>query len=305
MVLYLLGLTAHAASKQGVPAFKITAPNGETSLLLGSMHIPYAGLRQPSTSILQGAKHLVIEHTNTNELPLPTPNLANTLEPEVFSNLINTGKLSRANWAKALTNSQVGYLKNNVKCSLSITTDAEASDYLDILLGLKSPRQISDIAMYPCSKFQQKSRDDIFLQAAIDYGVPIVGLETLAAIENQRNAIPDSIYEKILYETLTERTSQNLSKVVDAFNQGDFLQVKTISLDGYQLPSDRALFEKIMVTDRNHLWMPELCRYLDIGQAVVVVGAAHLPDSEGIISLLKKVGYAVEPVNLPTDHTQQ
>jgi uncharacterized protein YbaP (TraB family) len=61
-----------------------------------------------------------------------------------------------------------------------------------------------------------------------------------------------------------------------------------------------------MVNDRNIAWIPVMRpvmrHYLDEGNAVVVVGAAHLPGQSGLIHLLEKSGYAVERISLPADH---
>jgi hypothetical protein len=42
-----------------------------------------------------------------------------------------------------------------------------------------------------------------------------------------------------------------------------------------------------------------LLGYLDDGDAIVNVGAAHIGGMKGLVSLLKARGYKVEPVLLP------
>ena len=62
----------------GVPALKVTAPNGATSILIGSLHVAADGLKQPSGAVMQGAKHYVIEH-----LPGPFADRFIEVAPEV------------------------------------------------------------------------------------------------------------------------------------------------------------------------------------------------------------------------------
>ena len=54
-----------------------------------------------------------------------------------------------------------------------------------------------------------------------------------------------------------------------------------------------------MIRGRNALWMPRLEQYLQGGDAVVLVGAGHLAGPDGLIALLRRDGYAVQPVLLP------
>lgn len=68
LVRYLAGLVGGlllqacaVAQQTGVPALKVTALNGATSVLIGSLHVAADGLVQPSPSLLQGAKRYVIE----------------------------------------------------------------------------------------------------------------------------------------------------------------------------------------------------------------------------------------------------
>jgi hypothetical protein len=52
---------AQPSVTEGVPALKVTAPNGASSVLIGSLHIPSDGLRQPAASVMDGAKRYVVE----------------------------------------------------------------------------------------------------------------------------------------------------------------------------------------------------------------------------------------------------
>lgn len=53
LTLSLLAPGARAAG--GVPAFEIAAPNGRTSVLIGTIHVPYFALRQSGPRVFEGA----------------------------------------------------------------------------------------------------------------------------------------------------------------------------------------------------------------------------------------------------------
>ena len=75
-----------------------------------------------------------------------------------------------------------------------------------------------------------------------------------------------------------------------AMNRGDFDEVEQHAADDIEDAADRALFKRIMLTERNVAWLPKLRAELDQGQAVVAVGAAHLAGDKGILALLAQQG---------------
>lgn len=130
--------------------------------------------------------------------------------------------------------------------------------------------------------------------------MPSATLETQTAVDKQRKAVPNYIYEEQLRTAFTEQALQGYPKMVDALNGGNYDAVAEIGNSGYRNQTDAAIFNKIMVEDRNLAWMPVLKRYLSEGNAVVLVGAAHLPGKQGLIALLKSAGYRVEPTVHPS-----
>ncbi|NUA26637.1 TraB/GumN family protein [Cupriavidus basilensis] len=287
-ILFLVHAAMAAAPDAGVPALAVRAPNGATNLLIGTLHVPYEGLRQPAPSILDGAKHLVIESATTQG---PQPAADVEVAPEVMA-----GKAARAAWAEGLSDGQVAGLRRNLDCHPPMS-----ANLVDLLLVLKSPRAAAAFAYARCGQPGQDSRDDLLAAAARIRGVPTVTLETQVAVERQRKAVPDRIYARQLQHAFTADTMRAFEQVVAALNRGDYASVLDLAVGHDMPPSDALLFRRLMVSERNRAWMPPLRRYLDEGGAVVLVGAAHLPGPDGLLSLLQAAGYAVEPVVVPED----
>ena len=170
---------------------------------------------------------------------------------------------------------------------------------VDVLLSLRSPMMAAVLIYAPCREPNQLSRDEILNSAAAGYGVPTETLETQIVAQKRRDAVPDRLYEEALHAALGGKAQQSLRTIANALNRGDFAAVARVVDSGYRDPADAALFNKIMVQERNSAWMPALRQYLDEGHAVVVVGAAHLPGAAGLVSLLEDAGYRVAPVELP------
>ena len=52
-----------------------------------------------------------------------------------------------------------------------------------------------------------------------------------------------------------------------------------------------------LIYERNANWVEELKKITPSTSVLVAVGAGHLPGEKGVISLLKKEGFTVVPVN--------
>ncbi|OAS90028.1 hypothetical protein A6I77_23285 [Achromobacter xylosoxidans] len=107
------------------------------------------------------------------------------------------------------------------------------------------------------------------------------------------------MYETQLAEAFEPDVEARFRLVVDALNRGDYDTVLSASQGTPRFAEDAAVFKRLMLTERNAEWVTPLRRYLDEGDAVVVVGAAHLPGTDGVVALLRGHGYRVEPILLP------
>jgi len=262
------------------------------------MHVPFDGLRQPSPAILQGRKRFVIEHSSTEGPQPPTQKLEDAFAPIALEKLRTTSKLGRAPWATSLTEGEIAVLQQNGSC-LKPQVD---SMLIEVVLAMKSAETACNLAYWRCGKAGQLSRDEILGRAATAYGVPTSILDTQTAVDKQRKAVPNRIYEEQLHASFTEQSRQAYPKAVGALNGGNYDAIAGILNSSYRNSSDAALVNKIMVEDRNLAWMPALKRYFNEGNAVVLVGAAHLPGKQGLIALLKNSGYRVEPTVLPPEN---
>ncbi|MGA4079920.1 TraB/GumN family protein [Ralstonia nicotianae] len=289
-----------AEAKEGVPALRVTAPDGAISLLVPSMHIPYAGLHQPQPSVLRGKARLVIESSTTQGPQPPPADPRDILDPNALASLATQRKLERARWAKSLSDRDVATLRRIGKCLRPSVNE----QVIDFMLAMKSAAGAVSIASARCGGSGQLSRDEIFAQAAAKYGVPVDTLETQVAVEAQRKAVPERIYEEQLRMALAPQAEREYVAMVTALNRGDYATVLNLANSGYADPADAATFYRIMVEERNRAWMAPLQRYLDEGNAVVLVGAGHLPGSAGLIRLLQQTGYRLEPTTLPADPAQ-
>jgi uncharacterized protein YbaP (TraB family) len=78
-----------------------------------------------------------------------------------------------------------------------------------------------------------------------------------------------------------------LDGIRDAMNRGDYEALREQVDLSFGSAEVAATMNRIMVDERNAAWMPKLRHYRDEGQAVILVGAMHLPGPHGLISRLR------------------
>ena len=136
--------------------------------------------------------------------------------------------------------------------------------------------------------------DKHFYDLAKAAGKPVEGLETISFQIAQFDGMTNQEQERLLAETLNELDTQQVevTKLADAWKAGDVATVERIVLQ--DLKSDTRLYQRMLV-DRNRNWLPKIETIAAKGgRPFIVVGAAHLVGSDGLIAMLRGRGYAVE-----------
>jgi len=279
------------AANVGVPAYQVRTVDGKHSILIGSLHVPYPGLRQPSPGVLDTARVLVIEHTTADEKPDVT------FAPEVLAGFAE-GRDVRAEWARFITDAHMAAIRERLACNPATAVDVST---LELFLKLRSARMMSMMAAVPCDAMRGSSRDTILETAAAARHLPINALETQAEVAERRRALGNDVYVGALKAALDSDLDAAYRRLVDAFNEGDFDAIAAMSALSFGSKENGRLVQRLLVRDRNRAWMPGLRGAIDTGDAVIVVGAAHLPGPDGLVAMLRQAGYRVTPTILAAD----
>ena len=125
---------------------------------------------------------------------------------------------------------------------------------------------------------------------------PVYGLERIEDQLKLLNTIPLKKQAKMLVEALQEgdnSKNNELDELIKYYNARD--------LDGLYKYSqtdtmDFENFSQDFVTKRNYVMASGIQHIMKTGTVFVAVGALHLAGTEGIINILKKRGYNVQPV---------
>jgi hypothetical protein len=128
-----------------------------------------------------------------------------------------------------------------------------------------------------------------------DHSIPIKGLETAEFQASLFDSIPyaKQAKELLYYVDSADQNKQMTRQLADLYSRQD--------LDGIQALSDKddpgmSEYMDLLLYSRNRKWARILDTLLPRKSLLIAVGAGHLPGQQGVIELLRKKGYTVEPV---------
>ena len=136
---------------------------------------------------------------------------------------------------------------------------------------------------------------ELMIMKEARHNKPINGLETAEFQAGLFDSIPYATQAKELvnYIDSSEENKQTTRQLVDLYNHQDLDGIDELSrkeeggMNGYM---------DLLLYGRNRKWAKNLNGLLGKKSLLVAVGAAHLPGPSGVIELLRKEGYTVDPV---------
>jgi hypothetical protein len=144
----------------------------------------------------------------------------------------------------------------------------------------------------PCSKME--SYEQHFQDMAKKQEKELLGLEKLEDQFAVFDKIPDSMEVRMILEMVNHFAEQKkeFSEMAHAYTQRDLDALhKMIS----QSP-DMAGFEDLLLDQRNESWITVMEKAMALEPIFFAVGAGHLPGEKGVITLLRRAGYKVRPI---------
>jgi uncharacterized protein YbaP (TraB family) len=129
-----------------------------------------------------------------------------------------------------------------------------------------------------------------FIEQAKKGNIQIGGLETVKS----QLAIFDSAYSNDeMITMLSESTSEETAKLVAAYKLENVQGLYDITTDE-KFTSETT--KKAILDNRNNNWVKNMPELMKKESVFFAFGAAHLGGEEGVINLLRKAGYKVEPI---------
>lgn len=166
------------------------------------------------------------------------------------------------------------------------------------------------LAIPPCAMSDMAAGlgglDQLLIEAALDRGLPIRSLETWeTVIDVFANNTMDEQLDLLRFTAgPPELQSLSFAAMLDGYFSGRIAEVWAISRQAtYRIPeltraeADAiiALTQSELLTRRNRAWI-EVIEASDAREAMVAVGALHLPGETGVLSLLGARGWTITPL---------
>lgn len=160
---------------------------------------------------------------------------------------------------------------------------------------------IATLKLFP--NFNPTEQIDISIQTrATQLGKPTGGFESADFQLDLLYGASISQQARDLTKTVTNfhKTQQSSLTLADSYKHQDLnalysAMMKELDEEDYSPEEKNARFEKIF-TSRNKNWVEKLITLMPQQSILVVVGSGHLPGDDGLLDLLKRKGYTVEPM---------
>lgn len=168
--------------------------------------------------------------------------------------------------------------------------------YTSTLLGEMNSTKVD-------SNMNKQFLDEKFFSDAKAKGKTLIGLEKMEEQMQAFGSLPYSVQAELLYETIIQTSIDSqldpveeliqmyivqdleaIAEYINDFNQSDSETIK---------PYEKLLKEKLL-DERNLRMVSRSLPLVKNGNALIIVGAAHLPGELGLIQLFRKRGYKVE-----------
>lgn len=140
--------------------------------------------------------------------------------------------------------------------------------------------------------------DGYLITKAQDQGRTVIGLESAVEQLEAMNKLPLEFHMRNLISSADygDTIEDAMETTIALYVQGETGKImpvlRDIVPDGMS-DDDYDLFQKVLLTDRNHIMAKRAAPILQSGGAFVAVGALHLPGKEGLIELLRAQGYTI------------
>ncbi|WP_140884688.1 TraB/GumN family protein [Muricoccus nepalensis] len=279
-------MTPIHAQRVDYPALQITTPDGGTSLLLGTMHQGDDRVPLPLPVVVEQALRLVVA---SDLLARPLPPRAGGPPPDLSPQISLGSILDEGEKATLRTRVQCHLPQNSTPSDIEVVTS----------FALSGPIRVTADFAALCPTPGQPSVESWLKKAAAARGVPLDSLEGTQDSSMQRAALPDRIFISNVRRILSSQGSDLFARLTTFLNTGDYEGICGLVRENFASSADWDLFEQRLVSERNAHWMPVLERYLEEGQAVIMVGASHLCGENGLPALLSKKGYQIESIRIP------
>jgi uncharacterized protein len=148
------------------------------------------------------------------------------------------------------------------------------------------------LKMIDCKKNIQPETE--IMNIAKSNGASVHGLETMEMQVNAFNTTPLKKQAEDVYNMITklDSTKQSMRNLLDIYKKREIQLIYNFMKEAGTTEE----FENNLLTKRNQNWIPVMEKAMNEMPTFFAVGAGHLGGENGVINLLIKQGYKLEPI---------
>jgi uncharacterized protein YbaP (TraB family) len=164
-------------------------------------------------------------------------------------------------------------------------------------MGTLKPVALSSLLFVRLMKCDPASYDMTFAQLAGKDGKEILGLETLEQQMAVLDKVPIDKQLKGLVDMARKpnEAQKEITDLIAAYKTQDIGQLMKLISES-KFDGDPDGFEEELLDNRNRNWIPIIEKAARDQSTFFAFGAGHLGGDNGVISLLRKKGYTVKPI---------
>lgn len=155
-------------------------------------------------------------------------------------------------------------------------------------LSLVSVMSLIFMKTYGCEDLKVYELE--FIEKAKKRNIEVAGLET---VKSQFEILENAYTNEEMIDMLVEAVKEGSNPLVGNYKAEDIDAIYK-NTTSEKLMNERN--KKMMLDARNGNWVKQMPELMKKQSVFFAVGAAHLGGEEGVINLLRKAGYKVEPV---------
>lgn len=162
------------------------------------------------------------------------------------------------------------------------------------MLGKTKPLLLTSMLYPTLLGCQPQSWDGAFMKMATEANMQVEGLELLNDQVKVMDLIPYKVQAEMLVKTLYNYDSARMMyhQMHDVYKNKDISELYKMTTGD----EDFGAYENDLLITRNHNWIPVIGEQAKKLPTFFAFGAGHLGGEQGVISLLRKNGFKVEPV---------
>jgi uncharacterized protein len=253
--------------------------DGKTSWLVGSLHVltPDAHPLPATMEQAFGKARTLMEETDVNDIA----------SPEIMGVVATKGLFTNGESLQTILPPATYAM-----LAQRMTATGLPMDMVRMMRPWMAEITLSGLELQKAGFDPELGVDLHYRRKASANGMALSMLETPAEQIDYLAGLPMDVQVTQLRKTLEEGDAElkEVREIAAAWRAGDTIAIERLLLKSMKESPD---FYQSLLVDRNRRWIPRIESCMSTGSCFIVVGAAHMVGTDGLIAMLRQKGYKI------------